>query len=131
MKQITKNQFYELAVDPAKNRLYYTGMGGFEKASDVAVFLMDCDRAIGELTRGFTMLSDLAQMKAEAQSPEVKASLEAQTEKFVQAGMGKGAHILPRDAVLKMQVDQVTQKAGVLKMVFASKAEAEAWLDKK
>jgi len=59
MKQIAKNQFYEMAVDPAKNRAYLTIVGAWEKASDVSSYLSDWDSAIGEVTRGFTVLSDL------------------------------------------------------------------------
>jgi hypothetical protein len=129
MKQIAKNQFYEMAVDPAKNRAYVTIVGDWERASDVSSYLPDWDSAIGEVTRGFTLLSDLTQAKPA--SPEIKALHEAAQKKLAQAGLGKMADVLPRDAVLKMQVDQVAHKTDMLKMVFASKAEAEAWLDKK
>jgi len=129
MKQIAKNQFYEFAVDPAKNRAYLTTVGAFEKASEVPTYFMDADRAIGELTRGFTVLLDLTQSKPA--SPEARDLREALAKKLAQAGMSKTAQVLPRDAVLKMQIDQAMQKADALKMVFASKDEAEAWLDKK
>jgi len=130
MKQIAKNQFYEMAVDPAKNRLYFTMMGAWEGASsDVPAYLVDWDRTIGELTRGFTALGDFTQAKPAP--PEVGALHVAAQEKMVKAGLSKAAEVMPRDAVLKMQIDQLAQKSEMLKMAFASKAEAEAWLDEK
>ncbi len=63
MKIMAETEYYVIAVDPAKNRAYLSLIGYWKSRADVPRYLEDWRQAIGPLSAGFTVLTDVTRMK--------------------------------------------------------------------
>lgn len=127
MKTIAQNEYYTILVDSKKNRLYLTVEGFWKNRSVVPHYIDDLKKAIEDLNKGFTLLTDVRRMKV---PPAEIAALhnEAQT-LVISEGLGKTAEIHGEDVIAKMAVDRYSSGSGMFKRNFDNKIEAEAWLD--
>jgi hypothetical protein len=127
-KTIAQNDYYVIAVDPAKNRAYLTLIGFWKSRADVPKYLEDWKKALRELSRGFTVLSDVTRMKAPA-ADVVQLHTEAQ-KVLISGGLNKVAELVGRDAITKMAIDRFSKESGMYKGTFDNWREADDWLDK-
>ncbi len=127
MTEITKTEYYALAVDKIKNRIYFSITGFWGNPSVVPNYLRDIERASKEVVRGYTILSDLVKMRT--MPPEAGKMHEQAQKILVDAGLAKTAEVLPQNVILKLQLQRHAESSKMTKKVFASKVEAEAWLD--
>ena len=127
MKTIAKNDYYAILVDAAKNRLYLTLIGYWKSCSVVPNYIEDLKKATQELSRGYTILTDVIQMKP---PPRDVITLHTEAQKVVMAaGLKKTAELVGQDVIAKMAVDRFSKESGMYKGTFDNKEEAEAWLD--
>lgn len=127
MKTVATNDLYSLQYDRAKNRVHFAIFGSWKSRSDVPNYLADWKTILGLTSRGFTILSDLRQMKT-----MLVHDLHLEAQQMVKdAGLKKTAEILDAKSIAaKAQLEQISQDSGMLVGRFATKEEAEAWLDK-
>lgn len=129
MKDIANNEYYSIQVDKDKNRMYLTLIGYWKSRSVVPNYVADLQKATQELSRGYTILTDVTQMKT---PPQEIAALHTEAQKVVMAaGLKKTAELVGQDVIAKMAIDQFSKQSGMQKGTFANKEEAEAWLDEK
>ncbi|RPJ63375.1 MAG: hypothetical protein EHM12_02460 [Dehalococcoidia bacterium] len=128
MTEIAKTAKYSVSVDSKKNRMYITVVGFWASPADVPNYIDDVKKAAAAITKGFTIVTDLTQMKTPA--PEIGPIHEQAQKVLIGAGLKKTAEILTADAIAKMVMDRYSKASGMEKMIFHDKAEAEAWLDK-
>ncbi len=127
MNTIAKNNHYIIETDPLKNRLYLKISGYWKECSEVPHYIEDLKRATKGLNRGYTILSDVTLMKTPGK--EI-VGLHTEAQKVVMfGGLKKTAELVSRDTIAKMAVNRFSQESGMQKGTFASKSEAEAWLD--
>ena len=127
MHQIAKTPRYTLAVDPIKNRLYSAKIGFWQDIFDNPDFIEHIHQAIQHLSKGFTILSDLTQLQVLSHE-WVEVMIEVH-KIFVKADCAGKAEIAPETAVARLQFKRIAESSGIQKQEFASKVEAEAWLD--
>ena len=128
MATTVKTACYSIQVDSAKNRMYLTIKGFWAKPSEVPAYLDDIRKASREVCKGFTILSDLTEMKAPP--PEVGLLHKKAQEILMAAGLRKTAELLPAgSAITKLSVDNYSKQTGMQKSSFDNKKDAEAWLD--
>ena len=129
MKTIAQNDYYIIAVDPMKNRAYLTLIGYWKSRAEVPKYLEDWKKAIRELSRGFTVLTDVTRMKA---PPPDVVQLHTEAQKVLMSGgLKKVAEIVGSDIFAKMAVDRFSRESGMYKGTFDNFREAEDWHDKK
>ena len=129
MKTIAQNDFYVIAVDPAKNRAYLTLIGYWKSRSDVPKYIDDWRKATRELSKGFTVLSDATRMKA---PPQDVVQVHTEAQKVLMAnGLSKVAELVGSDVIAKMAIDRFSRESGMYKGTFDNWREADDWLDKK
>ncbi len=127
MTTIAKNSYYAVSTNTAKNRLYLTISGYWKKRADVPNYVADLKKATNELSRGYTILTDITRMQTPAK--EI-VSLHTEVQKVViSSGLAKTAELVSRDAIAKMTVNRISKDSGMQKGTFDNKTEAEAWLD--
>ena len=129
MKTIAQNDCYVIAVDPSKNRLYLTLIGYWKSRADVPKYIEDLKKATRELSKGYTILTDVTKMKA---PPQDVVTLHTEAQKVVlAAGLSKTSELVGSDVFAKMAVDRFSRESGMYKGTFDNWREAEDWLDKK
>jgi hypothetical protein len=129
MKTIVQNDNYVIAVDPTKNRAYLTLIGYWKSRAEVPKYIEDWRKAIRELSRGFTVLTDVTRFKA---PPPHVVTLHTEAQKvLISGGLNKVAEIVGSDIIAKMAVDRFSKESGMHKGTFDNWREAEDWLDKK
>ncbi len=129
MKTIAQNDNYVIAVDPSKNRAYLTLIGYWKSRAEVPKYIDDWKKAIKELSRGFTVLSDVTRMKA---PPQDVVQLHTEAQKVLMAGgLSKVAELVGGDVIAKMAIDRFSRESGMYKGTFDNWREADDWLDKK
>ncbi len=127
MKTIAKTDYYSIETDKAKNRIYLI-IVGFWKNISVPDYFDDITKASQEVSRGFTILTDVSGM--ETPPMEIGALHEKAQNLLVKAGLKKTAEILPKShSVQKLSLKQWSGKSGMEKEIFNDRALAEAWLD--
>ena len=127
MKEIAKTEFYTIAVDLSKNRLYQTVKGSWVRPVKGDPYLQDFEKAVKLLKKGLTGLSDATQISVMSQEWTEAAKKTRQV--LMEAGISKAAEVLSENAILKMQVQRVFHQAGFTMQFFSNLKEAEAWLD--
>jgi hypothetical protein len=128
MKTIAQNDYYVIAVDATKNRLYLTLIGYWKSRAEVPKYIEDLKKATRELSKGYTILTDVTKMKA---PPQDVVSLHMEAQKVVlAAGLSKTAELVGRDAIAKLAVDRFSRESGMYKGTFDNWREADDWLDK-
>ncbi len=128
MKIVAENEHYILAVDPVRNRVYLTLIGFWKSRAVAPRYLEDLRRATRDVTRGYTILTDLTKMKAPP--ADVTAMHTEAQQLLVAAGLSKTAEILGEDIIARMSVDRISRVSGMYKGTFDNWREAESWLDK-
>jgi hypothetical protein len=129
MKTIAQNDSYVIAVDPSKNRAYLTLIGYWKSRAEVPKYIDDWKKAIKELSKGFTVLSDVTRMKA---PPQDVVQLHTEAQKVLMAGgLSKVAELVGSDVIAKMAIDRFSRESGMYKGTFDNWREADDWLDKK
>lgn len=129
MKTIAQNDYYVLAVDPSKNRAYLTLIGYWRTRADVPKYIEDWRKAMRDLSKGFTVLSDVTRFKAPP-ADVVQLHMEAQ-KILMSGGLNKVAELVGHDVITKMAIDRFSRESGMFKGTFDSWREADDWLDKK
>ncbi|OQX23944.1 MAG: hypothetical protein BWK80_23330 [Desulfobacteraceae bacterium IS3] len=126
MQRIAENEFYSIKMDEKKNRMYLTMSGYWKKASDFPNFMEDMRKALKQISKGFTILVTIVNMKVpsdEIAELHTKAQIEC-----VQAGLRKTAEIVP-SAMLRLSTKRMSQQSGMTMKQFDNPQEAETWLD--
>ncbi|GAK60977.1 hypothetical protein U27_00875 [Candidatus Vecturithrix granuli] len=129
MQEIAKTEFYTIAVDLPKNRLYQTIKGSWVRPVKGDPYLQDFEKAAKLLKKGFTGLSDATQISVMSQEWTEAAQKTRQI--LIEAGISKAAEVLSESVILKMQVQRIFRQAGFTMKFFSNLQEAEAWLDGK
>ncbi|MFH1113790.1 MAG: hypothetical protein V1792_07700 [Pseudomonadota bacterium] len=127
MKTVAANDFYELAVDVSKNRMYMTLKGQWIKESDVSNWLDDLTSATGLMSPGWGCLVDSRNHGGMLLSDHFAAGQKMALDHKI----GKVARVYTRESFAKLQIEEVGAGTGFNKYarVFATVEEAEAWLD--
>jgi hypothetical protein len=127
MKEIANNKYYSILIDKDKNRMYLTLIGFWKDRSVVPNYVEDIQKAIQELSRGYTVLTDVTQLKT---PPQKVADLHTEAQKVViTTGLKKTAEVVSQDVITKMAIDHYSKQSGMHKGTFGNKEKAEAWLD--
>jgi hypothetical protein len=122
------NNKYVIKTDKGKNRLYLSILGFWASPNDVPNYVSDLDKASKELKNGFTIVTDVSNMKPPA--IEVNAIHEQAQKLLMRAGLARTAEVVPKTArIQKMAVDQYSKHSGMQKETFYSVDEAEEWLN--
>jgi|WetSurMetagenome_2_1015567.scaffolds.fasta_scaffold107452_2 hypothetical protein len=125
--EIAKTDKYSIEVNKAKNRIYLKIVGFWERKEEVPNYLSDWQRAIKEVTKGFTILSDLKEMITPM--PEV-AELHQNTQVLlVKAGLRKTAELVPSKPIEQSTLKRYAKTSGMRKENFEDRIVAEVWLD--
>ncbi|MBN1848538.1 MAG: hypothetical protein JW932_08125 [Deltaproteobacteria bacterium] len=127
MKQIADNNFYSIAVDEGKNRMYLAVKGFWKDAGQVSEYLNDFKKALKFVSKGYSVVSDLTDMKTPSQ--EI-GSLHVEAQQLlVNAGLKKTAEIHPASTITQISLKRFSEESGMKKGLFRTKEEAEQWLD--
>lgn len=126
-REIVKNEFYEVAIDIQKNRLYLTTKGFWSSAAKVPNFITDIKKALLELKPGFSLLTDSSQQKTPPQ--EVMPVFVQLTDTLRNAKVGKVGNVFGHEATVKLAADRFGRKYEVPKNFFDNRDSAEAFLD--
>ncbi|MCP4605724.1 MAG: hypothetical protein GY847_35255 [Proteobacteria bacterium] len=127
MKIITQNEYYKIEINEDKNRVYFRIQGFWKSPAVVPNFLNDWETTIGCLKPGFTIVSDLTEMKPPAVS---LSNIHEQAQcMLVAAGLSKTAEIISETVLLELQLKRYAGKSSMKKKEFSVLEEAEAWLD--
>ncbi len=127
MKTIAQNDYYAILVNTAKNRLYLTLTGFWKSRSVVPNYIEDMKKATQELSKGYTVLADVTQMKPPPKDV-VNVHMEAQTV-AIAAGLSTTAEIVSQDVITQMSINRFSKESGMSKGTFDNTEEAEVWLD--
>ena len=128
MEEIAKNKYYEMYVDPSKNRVYYTYKGFWESPAVVPDYFEDHKRSVGRTTPGFSGIVDLKDMKT---PPQDVMELHMKVQNYsLQHGMKRSAHIIDA-ALVELASGRFVKETDSKEVTrsFASRLEAEDWLD--
>ena len=125
MQEVASTDFYRIAVDTEKNRIYQWLKGSWTRKEDVPNFVADMQSAIRMVTGGFTMLVDLTEIKTVL----VYDLWEGVMKLLVAAGISKTGDVYSDQMFTEAGTDMAARKAGFEKKNFRSRQEAEAWLD--
>ena len=127
MKEIANNKYYSILIDKNKNRMYLTLFGFWKDRSVVPNYIEDIQKAIQELPKGYTVLTDVTQLKT---PPQAISDLHTEAQKVViTSGLKRTAEVVSQDVIAKMALDRYSKRSGMQKGTFGNKDEAEAWLD--
>ncbi|SIT83246.1 hypothetical protein SAMN05444128_1237 [Pontibacter indicus] len=110
MITVSDNQFYELAYDPQKNRIYMR-INNYWKSPDVVPnYLNDWNKVISLAAPGFTLLADFRNMITHPAS--VKELHEAVANKLFESRISYVAEVSPTDRIAVLQVSGVWKQIG-------------------
>lgn len=123
---IAQTPQYKISVDKGKNRAYLTIVGFWRNPEEVPNYVSDWKKAVTMLRPGFTLLTDVREMKIHPAS--VRDVHEEAQKLLVNAGVRKVAE-LHADKVAEMQLDGVSKDSKMPKQNFSDPKEAELWLD--
>lgn len=123
---ISQNKFYKIVIDKSINRAYVTIIGFWRNTQEVASYLPDCEKALAQLTPGFTLLTDLTQMKVHPKElQEVHLAAQAL---LLQKGLSQTVEVISSSFV-QFQTGNISKSSKMPLRQFASQQEAEAYLD--
>lgn len=126
---ISKTEFYEVAVDTAKNRIFFTLVGFWKNVDDVPNVYDDSMKAVDKLKSGYTILADLREFKTP--TPEAIEVTKRVQVSLVKRGASKSAEVLDSKLV-KFRMTESAESSGLTTIKFGqfdNVAEATAWLD--
>ncbi|MCP2045319.1 hypothetical protein [Pontibacter sp. HSC-36F09] len=127
MITVSDNQFYELAYDPEKNRIYMRINNYWKSPEVVPNYLNDWNKVIGLAAPGFTLLADFRNMITHPVS--VKKMHEAVANKLLESNVSYVAEVSPTDRIAVLQVSGVWKQIGKGSIKVADIALGENILD--
>lgn len=129
MKEIAKNNFYELAYDNVENTVYWKMKGFWKDMSVVPDFHSDWDKARKHTRPGWKILSDASECKvipSDVNSEKIKNQ-----EKAIESGCTKIALVV-NSAITTISIMRGTQDSGAedrMKVFGSTEIEdAKQWL---
>ena len=127
MEDIAKTDYYELAYDETKNRIYWTMKGYWENMSVVPDFDKDWDTAQLMTESGFTIFADLSTLKV---MPEDVMHAQDERQKILLQNGCTKVSCLINDPVTKLSLNTALASSGMEKIIqyFDNTIEAEEWL---
>jgi hypothetical protein len=128
METIAKNEYYAVEVDPEKNRLYLRGKGFWGKVEIAQRFIGHVQEGIQQLSKGYSVLADLHDFKT---PPFEVGELIIEGQKIAADTSGKNAQVLGENQGIAMPLSRYAKTSGIHRQIksFATREEAEAWLD--
>jgi len=126
-EQITSSQYYDLAVDVSKNRLYITSKGFWNKGEIIEAYHKCQTEALKHVKPNFTVVADMREFKILPQ--DLVPKQEATHIDLAKAGMYRVACIVPASAVANFQLRDVAKGTEMPEQRFAVMSEGEEWLD--
>lgn len=127
MQIIASTPHYTLAVDPSKNRIYWTPRGLWNKAVSAPKLVSNWEKARQHVLSGFTILADARQVQI--LPADWAGTFEQIQELMVSSGLMASAEVLPEHKVTQMQAKRISKQSGMRRELFTSVEEAEKWLD--
>lgn len=127
MHQIATTEYYDIKVDESKNRAYLVLRKFRAKPEGYKNYLEDWKKAYKHLERGFSVCVDSKEVLAFPK--EVQPIHEAAQRMSLEMGLGAVAEVIPKDQVMSMQIEMISQKTMMPKNKFATVEEADQWLD--
>jgi hypothetical protein len=130
MGNIAKNEYYELSFDDRSHQVLWIMKKFWDSMDVVPNFFSDWDKLMESIRGGFTMLADLSEVKTWPEDV-YEANIKIQ-EKLMKKGCKKVAVVI-QSTIVKFQVKQATELAGMLEVVRMSEnlEDAKAWLEEK
>ncbi len=125
MELIAETDFYRIRIDRSKNRMYLDYKGFWKRLAQVPDFVKHHAEAVGQLSRGFTVLADVRQMEAVI----IMDVIEECQRYAINAGIKKAARVYDQPTFKELQADDMHKKTGMKSKSFYDAEEAEAWLD--
>ncbi len=127
MKNIAKNDFYEINVNSEKNRIYLTIKGFWKDPSQVPEYIDNWSQVVEMVQTGFTIVSDVKEMKPPSTS--VVPLHESAQKMLVDAGLDRTAEIVGDAVLLEIQLKRLADSSSMKRAEFENLEAAEAWLD--
>jgi len=125
-QKIADNKFYKIEVSTEKNRAYLKIIGFWRNPDAVPDYIKDWTKAVDQLKKGFTLLTDASEMKTHP--ADVRKLHEQAQAILLKGGVSKVAEIL-KDDVAEMQLDAVAKTTQFPKRNFKLAEAGEKWLD--
>jgi hypothetical protein len=114
MKDIAKNEYYEIRYDVLTNRIYWTMKGFWSSMAVTPKYDADWDTVTKMTTPGFTICADLSKLKA--MPKDVQKAQETRQAKVMQAGC-KRVGVIIEDVAAKFALNEGLEKNGMNKVV--------------
>ena len=130
METVAKTEYYIVAIDRQKNRLYLTGRGFWKNLTVVSDYTDEIMQAVRRLSPGLTVLADLREFKT---PPVEVGDMIITSQKCVfEIGIGKSAQVVGKNMAIEMPMSRYAKTSGIQPQnrSFTTINEAEAWLDK-
>lgn len=126
-EKIAQNAYYEMVVDKAKNRVYFTILGYWKNKTAVEALLSDWKKAVSFTQPNFTVLTDMRTMLTH---PQELNELHLAAQQFViDSGVKQVANVMPTDKIAHLQLNSFTSNSGLPFRNFDTIDEAETWLN--
>ena len=130
MKEIGKNDYYELFYDESRNWVYWTMKGFWKDLTVVPNFDKDWNMVFGLVKKGFKIYADLSTLRTLPE--DVKNANDETQAKLMELGCKKVSCLMD-SAVTKLSLNTVLEKnkmKNVVKYFLSSEdIEARKWLD--
>lgn len=126
-EKVAQNACYDLVVDKARNRVYFTIHGYWKNKSVVQDLLNDWKTAVSLTQPNFTVLTDMRTMITHPQ--ELNELHLAAQQIIIDSGVSQVANVMPTDKIAHLQLNSFTAKSTMPFHNFTTIAEAEAWLN--
>jgi hypothetical protein len=123
---INENKHYQIGIDKDQNRAFITIAGFWRNPEEVSEYLPDLDRALVQLQPGFTLLTDLSQMKTHPQTLN-PVHLAAQ-QLLLSRGLTQTAEVVS-SSIVQFQTESLSKQSAMPLRQFNSLEEASAYLD--
>lgn len=126
-EQVAQNSYYDLKIDKAKNRIYFTIHGFWKNKEAVPSLIEDWEKCVNLTKSGFTILTDMTSMITH---PQDLNELHMAAQKLVMdAGVKQVANVLPSDKIASLQANSFTDHSTLPFRNFKTCQEAEAYLN--
>lgn len=125
--EIAKNENYEIYVDTDKNRCYIKVTGKWMHRNKVKDFFPDWKEAVSYMKPQFTIFADIRLMGS--MSKEVENLHQEIQAYLVEQGLLVTAQLASADDLADYQIHRSTQRANHPIVKFATREEAERYLD--
>jgi len=126
-EMIAQNTCYNLVIDKAKNRIYFTINGYWKSKTAVPDLLTDWKKAVAQTQPDFTILTDMRTMITHPQ--EMNELHLAAQQIAMESGVKQVANVLPTDKIANLQAVSITTNTKLPSRNFNAIEEAESWLN--